>query len=150
MLPAIGPTFEALRPAIARLARARPLERHLTREALLAAGAGGLTVMSGEAEAIVRGTGRGRTAARRSSSGAGSRRTSPTRSDAWPRRARPPANAEFIAKAPAAVVEGAVAREAELGGQVDRSTGAASGTGCGTASGAEPASPVSPCRAVSP
>src|SRR6185436_9657018 len=31
---AMGPTFEALRPAIERLARARPLERRLSREAL--------------------------------------------------------------------------------------------------------------------
>ena len=34
---ALGPTFEALRPAIERLARARPLERELTPEALEAA-----------------------------------------------------------------------------------------------------------------
>ena len=30
----MGPTFEALRPAVERLARARPLERRLSREAL--------------------------------------------------------------------------------------------------------------------
>ena len=33
----LGPTFEALRPAIERLARARPLQRELTPEALEAA-----------------------------------------------------------------------------------------------------------------
>ncbi len=33
----LGPTFEALRPAVERLARARPLHRELTREALAAA-----------------------------------------------------------------------------------------------------------------
>ena len=117
---AIGPTFEALRPAFARLARARPLERHLSREALIAAaGEGGLAVMSGEAEAMVsHGTGE--------DSGASELERARLEKDLADAerllaaaRARL-ANAEFIARAPAAVVEGAVAREVELVGQVDR------------------------------
>ena len=52
---ASGATFEALRPAIERLARARPLERRLTREALAAtAEATDLAVIAGELEALVR------------------------------------------------------------------------------------------------
>ena len=53
----LGPTFEALRPAIERLARARPLQRELTPEALEAAAQpGDLTVIvaGGEIEAAVR------------------------------------------------------------------------------------------------
>src|SRR4029079_654802 len=53
----LGDTFEALRPAIARLARAKPLERHLTREALHAAtraeASAGMTVCAGEIEAVI-------------------------------------------------------------------------------------------------
>ena len=49
---AMGATFEALRPAIERLARARPLERRLTREALTTR-PGSLAVIAGELEAVV-------------------------------------------------------------------------------------------------
>ena len=54
---ALGPTFEALRPAIERLARARPLQRELTPEALEAATRPGdlaVIVIAGEIEAAVR------------------------------------------------------------------------------------------------
>ena len=52
----LGPTFEALAPAIGRLARARPLTRHLTIESLRPAGDGStdLIVVSGAIEAVVR------------------------------------------------------------------------------------------------
>ena len=52
----LGPTFEALAPAIGRLARARPLTRHLTNKSLLPAGDGpaDLFVVSGAIEAVVR------------------------------------------------------------------------------------------------
>ena len=124
MPPALGPTFEALRPAVERLARARPLERRLTREAL------------GRAERIDR--------RRLPSSPASSRRSSIAAADAgddaaaatlerarlerelaeaegWLAAARARlANEAFMAKAPPAVVEGARAREAELADQVDR------------------------------
>ena len=117
----LGPTFEALRPAIERLARARPLHRELTPEALEAAPRpGDLTVIvaGGEIEAAVR------------------PRTTDADADALERdrlerdlaeaegwlaaaRARL-ANESFVSRAPAAVVEGARAREAELADQVDR------------------------------
>jgi valyl-tRNA synthetase len=54
--PELGETFEGLRPALERLARARPLRRHLTREALhgtAGAAGGGLAVIAGRAEAFV-------------------------------------------------------------------------------------------------
>ena len=53
----LGPTFEALRPAIERLARARPLHRTLTAEALHGVGKpGDLTTVapSGDVEAAIR------------------------------------------------------------------------------------------------
>ncbi len=53
--PGLGPALEDLRPAIERLARVRPLRRHLTPEDLhgTAGAAGGLAVIAGPAEAIV-------------------------------------------------------------------------------------------------
>jgi valyl-tRNA synthetase len=115
----LGQTFEALKPAIERLARARPLNRHLTPEALhAAAGEGGLAVIAGEAEAVV---GRGSAAA-----GADGldrprleRELEQARALLEAARARL-ANESFVAKAPPAVVEGARAREAELADQVAR------------------------------
>ena len=53
----LGPTFEALKPAIERLARSRPLHRELTPEALEAAAQPGdltIIVAGGEIEAAVR------------------------------------------------------------------------------------------------
>ena len=55
--PELGSTFEALRPAVERLARARPLLRELTHEALEAAARPGdlaVIVPGGEVEAAVR------------------------------------------------------------------------------------------------
>jgi valyl-tRNA synthetase len=117
----IGPTFEALRPAFARLAHARPLERHLTPEALAAAteGSAGLAVMIGEAEAIVR-HGAGATS---EASALDRGRLEKELADAERLLAAARerlANPDFVTKAPAAVVEGAVAREVELAGQVAR------------------------------
>jgi valyl-tRNA synthetase len=120
---AMGPTFEALRPAIARLARARPLERLLTREALAsAAQPGDLTVISGELEAHVR------TAASAAGGADDSSQLDRSRlerelaeAEGWLTAARERlANESFVARAPASVVEGARAREAELAGQVTR------------------------------
>ncbi len=120
---AMGPTFEALRPAIERLARARPLERRLTREALgdgLAATDGVLTVIAGELEAI----------ARRPSAASdpdarhlelGRLRRELAEARGWLEAARARlADDSFVSKAPPAIVEGARAREAELAGQVER------------------------------
>jgi valyl-tRNA synthetase len=126
----LGDTFESLRPAIARLARARPLRRHLTAEALHAATAGratpGLTVIVGEIEAIVLPP----------AAGAPSEQDVTGVADAIDRgrlereleeAARHLAAAKarlgnelFLAKAPPTVVEGARAREAELANQVAR------------------------------
>ena len=53
----LGPTFEALRPAIERLARTRPIHRELTREALVAATRRddlAIIVAGGDVEAAVR------------------------------------------------------------------------------------------------
>jgi valyl-tRNA synthetase len=126
---ALGDTFEALRPAIARLARAKPLHRHLTPEALHAATAGhrgrGLTIIAGEIEAV---------AGPPPGDGAASETTGSTGGAERGRLERELAEAEgyleaalarladaaFTSKAPASVVEGARARAAELADQVAR------------------------------
>jgi valyl-tRNA synthetase len=121
--PELGDGLEALRPAIERLARARPLRRHLTREALhgIAGAPGGLSVIAGRTEAIV-----GIGAADPAAAAADRARLEKELADAErlldAARARL-ANEAFTAKAPAAVVEGARAREAELADQVDRLLG---------------------------
>ncbi len=118
---ALGETFEALRPAIERLARSRPLHRELTPEALEAASASGdLTVIvrAGQIEATVRPR-----AIDEDSSALERERLERELADAegWLGAARARlANDAFTSKAPPAVVEGARAREAELAEQVDR------------------------------
>jgi valyl-tRNA synthetase len=120
---ALGPTFEALRPAIERLARARPLRRELTPESLEAATHDGdLTVIlgGGEIEAAVRPA-----HALNAEAAADLERERLERDLAeageWLASARERlANESFVARAPAAVVEGARAREAELAEQVAR------------------------------
>jgi valyl-tRNA synthetase len=118
---ALGPTFEALRPAIERLARGRPLERYLTREALYGAMAdGGLAVIAGEIEAVIGVGGEGGASA---DAGADRARLAKELAEAegFLEAARVRlANDAFMAKAPAVVVEGARARETELANQVDR------------------------------
>jgi valyl-tRNA synthetase len=117
----LGPTFEALRPAIERLARARPLHRELTPEALEASTQpGDLTVVlaGGDLEAAVRPK-----VTHDSSAGLERDRLERDLAEAegWLIAARERlANESFIARAPAAVVEGARAREAELAEQVAR------------------------------
>jgi valyl-tRNA synthetase len=123
--PELGPTFEALRPALERLARARPLTRRVTREALPAGGGGHLAVVAGELEAVV--------VAGAAPSGDGAGESERARLDRS-RLERELAEAEgrleaarrrlldesFVAKAPGHVVEGARASEASLSDQVDR------------------------------
>ncbi len=117
----IGPSFEALRPGIERLARARPLERTLTSEALHAAAAAddlAVIVPGGDIEARIRPTQAGedsvaleRTRLERDLAEA----------EGWLTAARARlANEAFTSKAPPAVVDGARAREAELADQVAR------------------------------
>ncbi|MBA3236521.1 MAG: class I tRNA ligase family protein, partial [Chloroflexi bacterium] len=119
--PSLGPTFEALRPAIERLARVRPLHRELTTAALAAATQpGDLTVIvdGGDVEAVVRpqGADTGATALERERL-----EHDLAEADGWLAAARDRlANESFTAKAPPAVVEGARQREAELAEIVDR------------------------------
>jgi valyl-tRNA synthetase len=115
--PSLGASLEALRPALERLSHARPLRRHETREALHAT-ASGLAVIAGPAEAIV-GTG----VADASTAEADRARLEKELADAerlWDAAKGRLANEAFTAKAPAAIVEGARARETELAEQVAR------------------------------
>jgi valyl-tRNA synthetase len=118
---ALGGAFEALRPALERLARARPLHRVLTPEGLHAAVASGdLTVIvpGGDIEATIRPVAPDADAAALEHS-----RLERELEDAqgWLAAARDRlANEAFIAKAPASVVEAARARETELAEQVTR------------------------------
>ncbi len=116
-----------LRTAVERLARARPLERRLTREALAAtAGVGDLAVIAGDLEALVRvaATGApGDDAAAGDAVALDRARLERELAEAegWLAAARERlANDAFTSRAPAAVVDGARAREAELSEQVDR------------------------------
>jgi valyl-tRNA synthetase len=109
---AAAPTFDALRPALERLARARPLVRVADPRALHADPRGGLAVVAGDLEAVVRpaaveaGTAaRDRLRLEKELAGAEAQLAAT--------RARL-ADARFAARAPAAVVEGARARESEL------------------------------------
>ncbi len=113
------PTVERLAPAIERMARLRPLDLHATREALLAAGrAGALSVVAGDLEAIVEA----------GTADAGAEAAERTRlerelaeAEGFLAAARTRLGSEaFVARAPAAVVDGARAREAELAEQVAR------------------------------
>jgi len=132
---ALGDTFEALRPALARLARAKPLRRHLTTDALHAAtthdhpsGTPGLAVIVGEIEAVV---------GRPTDGGGGGVGAGVGVDTAAAERARLEkelaeaegyleaaqarlANEAFTSKAPEGVVEGARARLNELTEQVGR------------------------------
>ena len=121
--PELGDALEALRPAIERLARARPLRRHVTREALhgIAGAAGGLSVIAGAAEAIV-GLGAGDEGAAAADRARLEKELAEAERLFDAARARL-ANEAFTAKAPPAVVDGARAREAELADQVDRLRG---------------------------
>jgi valyl-tRNA synthetase len=120
----LGATFEALRPAIERLGRVRPLERRLTREALAggAPAASDLTIIAGQLEAIVHRPDAGE---RGDADDRGLDRARLEReldqARGWLEAARARlSNAAFLRNAPPAVVEGARARHAELADQVAR------------------------------
>jgi valyl-tRNA synthetase len=117
----LGPTFEALRPAIERLARARPLRRELTPEALEAATTpGDLTIIlaGGELEAAVR---VGAADAASADLERDRLERDLSQAESWLAAARDRlADEAFVSRAPAAVVDGARAREAELADQVAR------------------------------
>jgi valyl-tRNA synthetase len=118
--PHLGEALESLRPALERLAHARPLRRHLTREALhgIAGEAGGLAVIAGPTEAVI-GTSTGDPAAAATDRARLEKELVDAERLLDGARARL-ANEAFTAKAPPAIVEGARAREAELAEQVDR------------------------------
>jgi valyl-tRNA synthetase len=117
----LAETFEALRPAVARLTRADPLHRVLTPEALHAAAAPTdlvVIVPSGDLEATIRPQ-----AVDARASELEQERLERELADAerFLAAARQRLSDEaFLAKAPAAVVDGARAREAELSDQVER------------------------------
>ena len=121
---AMGPTFEALRPAIERLTHARPLARRLTRDAL---GDGAqlradeaLSVITGDLEAVVH---RPTTTADPAAAAAERSRLERELAEAERHLAAARgrlANDDFTAKAPESVVAGARAREVSLAEQVDR------------------------------
>ncbi len=119
---ALGATFEGIRPAIERLARARPLVRVLTREALSKADPNNMAVISGDTEALVRRAPMGQAATQESAALDRIRlERELAEAEGWLAAAQGRLSSEtFVARAPAAVVAGARAREAELTDQVER------------------------------
>ncbi len=119
----LGQTFEALRPAIERLARVRPLDRRLTRDAL-SDDPSALTVLAGDIEARLHPPAAGADGADGAAVEALERaRLEKELGEAEQRLAAAVArltNEGFLAKAPPAVVDGARASAAELEDQVDR------------------------------
>ncbi len=121
----LGPTFEALAPALGRLARARPLTRHLTVESLRPSGAGAtdLAIVSGGIEAVVRSATPDADPEAVHLETARLEReleTAETRLAATRLRL---ADTAFVGKAPAQVVENARRQEAELAELVERLRG---------------------------
>ena len=120
LVPAeLANTFDALAPAIERLARLKPLVRHVDRTEFLAAQPpGSLAVIAGDLEARI-----GAESADADSAAAERVRLQRELADAErlldAARARL-ANDAFTSRAPADIVAGARAREAELAGQVAR------------------------------
>ena len=118
----LGPTFEALEPAIERLARARPLHRELTPEALEAAARpGDLSVVMAGSRDRGGGPAARATRCRRGRLERDRLERDLAEAEGWLAAARDRlANEAFVTRAPAPVVEGARAREAELAEQVAR------------------------------
>ncbi len=108
----LGPAFESLAPALERLAHARPMARTTDAEALRAGAAGGLTVVAGAIEAIIRPAARDDEAAARDRVRL-ERELNGTETQLVGARARL-ADERFVAQAPPAVVERARTRVAEL------------------------------------
>ena len=121
--PEFGSALEALRPALERLAHARPLRRQLSRNDLhgMAGAAGGLSVIAGPVEAVI-GTASADPAAAASDRARLEKELADAERMLDAARARL-ANEAFTAKAPPAIVEGARAREAVLADQVERLRG---------------------------
>jgi valyl-tRNA synthetase len=108
----LGPTFGALRPAIERLSRARPLRREPDLESMRRGVEGGLSVIAGEVEAVVRPEAKDEAQEERDHARL-ERELAEARALLASAQARL-ANEAFTSKAPPAVVEGARARAVEL------------------------------------
>jgi valyl-tRNA synthetase len=116
----LGPTLEALRPAIERLARARPLARAASVESVRGGVEGGLSVIVGDIEAVVRPAAHDEAQGERDRARL-ERELAEAEGLLASARARL-ANEAFTSKAPAAVVEGVHARATELEELVSRLT----------------------------
>jgi valyl-tRNA synthetase len=117
--PAIAPAFDALRPALERLGRARPLRR-VESAALHPTPTGCLAVVAGELEAVIR-PAEGDAAGTAATAARDRARLEKELAEAEgllaSTRSRL-ADERFTAKAPPHVVDGARAREAELAERV--------------------------------
>jgi valyl-tRNA synthetase len=109
---ALASTFEALLPAIERLSRARPLRRERDRDAIRRGVEGGLSVIAGEVEAVVRPEARDEARQERDHARL-ERELAEAEALLASARARLASEA-FTSKAPATVVEGSRARAREL------------------------------------
>jgi valyl-tRNA synthetase len=112
---ALGPAFEALRAPIERLARARPLERQLTGEALhsVVSSQPGLSVVAGQIEAVVMTAGAAGAGASAAERARLAKELAEAESQLEATRLRL-ADEAFTTKAPPQIVQGARVREAEL------------------------------------
>ena len=115
---ALAATFGALKPAIERLARARPLERTASIASIRQRVEGGLSVIAGDLEAVVRPAANDAAQEERDRARL-ERELAEAQGLLAAARARL-ANEAFTSKAPAAVVEGARARAGELEELVER------------------------------
>jgi valyl-tRNA synthetase len=107
----LGPTFEALHPSIERLARARPLNRELSSESIRRGVDGGLSIIAGEIEAVIRPAAGDEAQGERDRARL-QRELTDAQAMLAAARARL-ANDSFTARAPAAVVDGAKTRAGE-------------------------------------
>jgi valyl-tRNA synthetase len=114
----LGATFESLRPAIERLARARPLTREPGSDPIRRGVEGGLSVIAGEIEAVVRPAAQDDAQEARDRARL-DRELAEAEGMLAAARGRL-ANEAFVSKAPPAVVEGARIRAAELEELVQR------------------------------
>jgi valyl-tRNA synthetase len=112
MPESLGPTFDALLPAIERLSRSRPLRRERDLESIRRRAEGGLSIIAGEIEAVIRPQARDEAQDERDRARL-DRELAEAQASLASARARL-ANEAFTSRAPAAVVEGARARAAEL------------------------------------
>ena len=116
--PGAAPAFDALRPALERLARARPLARVADGGVLHGDPRGGLAVVAGDLEAVIRPLAAEPGTADRDRARL-EKELADTEAQLATARARL-ADERFTSKAPAAVVDGARAREVELADRAAR------------------------------